>query len=933
MILLVEGRPFDQWSIFFIKIYDYLVEFGKCIVGLFRPFKMKKFTFLLVATFCLAACYFPSNAQIIMTVAGKDTCGFSGDGGPATTAKIQPSCVTIDAFGNIFFSEGNNWRVRKINKFGIISTVAGGGGTFGDGGPATAAQLNHPAGVAVDVFGNLFIADANNNRIRKVDTSGIISTVAGNGIAGFSGDGGQATSAQLNNASGVAVDASGNIFIADNNRIRKVNTSGIISTVVGNGVGGFSGDGGTALSAQLNNPSGVVLDASGNIFIADRANHRIRKVNTVGIISTVAGNGGIGYSGDGGNATDAHISPTEVRVDFFGNIIIVDNVNNRIRQVNSTGIINTVAGNGMSGFAGDGGLATAAQLNVPTGGAIDDSGNIFIADLGNCRIRKFINHPDFFSDSFGLFINNLCSGPQITFELKYYSAGTSIVTTFGDASTSSVLGFSSFTNSVSHAYTNSGSYTIKHVLYHGTTAVDSIHYTYNFKLCNTIPIQFYYDANNNFRKDSSEPFLHQPVLTEIDSNGIAIDTISSISGINYRAYGVVGDIYQFKVLSAPSTFSFSYPITGILTDTLQAMVYDAFQNSFGFSCTSSTGFDLSVHGIVKAGRHMEMFDMVVNNAYCTPIPALATLHFSPKYVYHSAYPAPASISGTTITWNLDSVSAPLGYIPHIQTTLTVPSTWLLPGDTVNMDCMVTPTIGDTDTSNNNIIRTDTIKSSFDPNEMSVSPKGLIGSGTQLEYAINFENTGNDTAFNINIMDTLDNNVLPHTMRIVVASAVMNISMLRGSGGENIIKFDFPNINLLDSSHHNQCDGIVMFNINTRSGLPEGTTIDNRAGIYFDDNPVVMTNTVENIIKSASVKDVVNTSKITLYPNPATNELTIKTDGSYHSFSITNMMGQEVLQQNIVVTQTIVNVKILPVGVYYVTFRGEGGSEVRKMIKI
>jgi hypothetical protein len=292
----------------------------------------------------------------------------------------------------------------KLPKVGLISTLAGNGtaGFSGNGGLATGAELDEPSGVAVDTSGNLYIADYYNNRIRKVTAStGDISTVAGNGTAGYSGDGGAATSAELYWPYGVAVDMSGNIYIADstNERIRKVTAStGVISTVAGNGTVGHSGDGGAATSAELDNPHGVAIDGSGNIYIADGYNNRIRKVTvSTGTITTVAGNGTAGYSGDGGAATSAELDwPFGVALDTSGNIYIGDYNNNRVRKVTvSTGIITTVAGDGYKigrgnsgGYSGDGGLATSAELNQPLGVAVDVSGNIYIADLFNYRIRK-----------------------------------------------------------------------------------------------------------------------------------------------------------------------------------------------------------------------------------------------------------------------------------------------------------------------------------------------------------------------------------------------------------------------------------------------------------------------------------------------------------------------------------------------------------------
>ena len=331
-----------------------------------------------------------SHAQIINTIAGNGTYGYSGDGGSAIAAEInRPLGVAVDSKGNIFIPDGTNNRIRKVSTNGIISTVAGNviQGSNGDGSTAITAELNLPSGVAVDASGNLYIADAANSRIRKVTTNGIISTVAGNGNRSFSGDGGSATSASLYLPNSVAVDTSGNIYIADtyNNRIRKVNNKGIINTIAGNGIAGFSGDYGQATSAELNNPTGILLDASGNLFIADANNNRIRKVISNGTINTVAGGGNYG---DGGSATNAKLNnPKGIALDASGNLFIADEANNIIHKIGSNGIINLVAGGGILGL-GDGGSATSAKLISPQGVALDASGNLYIADNGNNRIRK-----------------------------------------------------------------------------------------------------------------------------------------------------------------------------------------------------------------------------------------------------------------------------------------------------------------------------------------------------------------------------------------------------------------------------------------------------------------------------------------------------------------------------------------------------------------
>jgi sugar lactone lactonase YvrE len=317
---------------------------------------------------------------IITTVAGNGLKSFSGDGGAATNASFNGAYgVAVDNSSNIFIADFVNGRVRIVYPDGNIYTVAGGG-----------TSLSDPSGVAVDANGKLIIADPGANRIGW-KSFGTIITVAGNGTASFSGDGGPATNATLNDPFGVALDAKGNLFIADtdNSRIRKVNTNGIITTVAGNGSPSFSGDGDTATSAGLYNPSGVAVDARGNLFIADGNNHRVRKVSTNGFINTVAGNGVFSFSGDGGAATSASLVwPTSVAVDASGNLFIADQSNNRIRRVNSSGIITTIAGNGTASFSGDGGPASNATLNSPSGLALDASGNLLIADNYNNRVRK-----------------------------------------------------------------------------------------------------------------------------------------------------------------------------------------------------------------------------------------------------------------------------------------------------------------------------------------------------------------------------------------------------------------------------------------------------------------------------------------------------------------------------------------------------------------
>ncbi len=424
------------------------------------------------------------NAQTINTFAGNGTAASTGNGGYATAASFNnPGGVYYDAHGNFYVVEYTGQKIRKIDPTGIVSAFAGTGvaGYSGDGGPATAATFYDPIDLISDNSGNIYIVDNVNQRIRKIDTFGIITTFAGNGIRSYSGDGGPATAASLNDPSRLTIDPAGNIYFADaeNNVIRKVDTSGIITTVAGNNVSGFSGDGGPATAASLSQPLGVAIDGNGNMFIADHFNYRIRKVNTSGIISTYAGNGTPGNTGDGGPATAASMEyPNGVAVDFSCNVYFTDWTGETVRKIRTSGTISTVAGNGTAGFSGDTGPAIAAELDGPNNLIFDPSMNLYIPEYYNNRVRKISNLgestgcPVYIpTASFSSATTSGCQDSCIAFNSTSASSGI-IDSVRWTAVPSGAVISNPTSNTTNICFTNSGSFSVKIKAY-GGGGVDS----------------------------------------------------------------------------------------------------------------------------------------------------------------------------------------------------------------------------------------------------------------------------------------------------------------------------------------------------------------------------------------------------------------------------------------------------------------------------
>lgn len=915
-----------------------------------------KYNYLIISLF---ACFLfglgKARAQTggaVHTICGPSS-STTVDGVPAATAGgiLCPQGIAIDAMGNLYITEHDYSRVRKIDAFtGLIYTIVGNNtytaaGFTGDGGLATNARIDHPMGLCLDHTGNLYIADYGNGRVRKVDAATHnISTIAGGGTS--LADGVPATNDTIRPQC-VYVDAAGNVYTGSDNKVRKINTSGIITTIAGTGVGTETGDGGFATNATLNGtPKCIASDFYGNIYFLSNSGNKVRRIDAItGIVTTVAGGGS--SSADGIPATAANIGTAfYFAFDQGGNIFVSTEGGNKIRRVDAyTGLINTIGGGGT--LTTEGIPATASYIRAHTLMADAVHGYIYYAGC-TTSVRRF-DYPlgsgsySGIADSFVVILNRHCTGPEIRMSTPNYIAGRSMKTFFGDglydSSTLTPGVLSGGGAIINHAYNSSGTYTIRHILYLGSIVVDTLSYTYTYTLCRSFPFRFYYDQNSNCIKDSSEKYLRIPILTEVDSNGIAIDTVSATSGFTYNAYGSSGDVFKFSPLNIPGHLVATCPSTGFLSDTIQSSISAI--KYFGMECTGTSAFDLGIASIVhRTGRNTQTGQIYVGNNLCAPTDAVVTLNFSPKYEYSYALPSPSSTSATSITWNLTGLSSYLNSPARILYKLNYNHTigLLTIGDTVMDHINVSPTIGDVNPADNSIIFVDTVRASFDPNEIWVSPSGCLSSGilpNLLTYTINFENTGTDTAFNIYVLDTLPYYVDAKSLRIVNSSADMFVD-IETQGSQKVVKFDFPNINLLDSSHHGECNGSVIFTVNTLAGLATGTNITNRAGIYFDYNDVVMTNSVTNTIgcpRNVEVPQVGAKDNISIYPNPTTGIFTIKTPkDDYTTLTITNSIGQLLLTEPITNSQTTINVNTLAPGLYYLTLKGDSGVEVRKFVK-
>ena len=542
------------------------------------------------------------------------------------------------------------------------------------------------------------------------------------------------------------------------------------------------------------------------------------------------------------------------------------------------------------------------------------------------------------ADSISTAFDTTCTGPKFYVWSNGYSTTLRIKTYYGDGSSDSIAftpsGSVSF-STVAHHYGAPGTYTIKQILYEMNLAQDSLITVYHYNYCRTFPIKLFVDDNGNCIKDTSEHYNNVPTMVGVDSNGVTIDTISATSGLYYTTNGAPGTIYSFRLIN--TGWITSCPVSGIIYDTVLASASNYPVKYFGLTCGTSS-FNLSVYAISQgAGPNRQRGNIYLTNQTCASTPADVTLNYSS--IYNStanAIPAPSSSIPGSMTWHFASVTADAAAPKHMYFDVWAPGSALAPiGEIITDQATTLPYVGDNDTTDNRVIIIDTVRGSCDPNAISVFPSLCMHTDSlTLRYTIQFENIGNDTAHNVYVLDTLSDNIDPSSLRVQMASAQMYIAILN-DGIHNIVKFDFPGINLMDSSQHDLCGGAVIYDIKRNAGLAAGTEIYNRAGIYFDYNGAVITNTVKTTI-DCNILSVPTTStlkELEVFPNPATNELTVKANKDvYNSIAITNTIGQQFVVQTIDENITKINVKSLTQGVYYLTLSGHNGSKVLRFVK-
>lgn len=493
--------------------------------------------------------------------------------------------------------------------------------------------------------------------------------------------------------------------------------------------------------------------------------------------------------------------------------------------------------------------------------------------------------------------------------------------------------YNSYSNGYRY-YGSPGTYTQKQVLLKGETRVDSNTSIHTIS-CNDVHGTMFEDANNNCTFDFYEYNLRYAANIRVDSAGIAVDTVSALGQWTYKILATSATTYTFTVLGNPLTYVSSCPSSSVVTYNFTPTNAPAIYLDFGFACSPNPGFDLSLtctkvlRASTSAGRSF-IFLAAENNS-CDTQNAVVTLQVSPKYSINVSrvWPTPASITGNTIVWNLPNLRNSYNGFGLYAPLLPLSTTQI--GDTACNYAIISPTVGDVNPANNVISICDSVRNSWDPNDKEVTPKGDITPGTLLTYTIQFENLGNDTAFNVHVQDTLSSMLDANSFQLLNAShPVETIHYIQG--GQNIVKFDFPGIHLPDISHPEANKGFITYSIRSKASLAPDMFINNTAGIFFDGNAPVITNTVSSRISGPnSIKKLNAIGKASIFPNPANGSFTIVQQGNaFNKAKLLNLMGQLVAVQTLHSGNNFFDIAHLPAGIYMLQLTGEAGVETQKL---
>ena len=887
---------------------------------------MKKLLLLLVI---LPMCAW---GQVIITIAGNTPVGVGngnslGDNGSAINAGLnQPTTVTFDINGNLYIAEELGHKVRVISPAGIITTFAGTGtsGSAGDNGLAINAQLYQPLDIAFDVASNAFIADGL-NIVKKVNSAtGIITTIAGSpGLGGFSGDNGPAINAQFHALCSIAVDNNGNIFLADgyNNRIRKINTSGIITTIAGGGAN-IPGDNGLATDAQLCGPLGVAVDNNGNIFFSESCGHRIRKINNASIITTVAGNGTAGNGGNGGLAINAQLNqPCLIHIDNSNNLFIADQNNHSIRKVAAgTGIITSVAGNGTMGFSGDGGLALNAQLHYPRGVTTDASGNIYIADLTNNRIRKVCISATMPTISISSTpAGAVCAGTQVTFTA---TPGSATSPSYQWIKNGSNVG----TNSSTYTYTpangdsvrcvitktdacagvlSASSNTINMIVNPTVTPTISIAANPAGDVCSGTSVTYTATISNggttpNYQwfKNGTNVGTNSATYTYIPNNNDSIRCVltSSIACTTPVSSNTINMTVNPTVL--PSVSITVAPSSTVCTGT-----------SVTFTATPTNGGTTPAYQWQKNGLNVG-----TNSTTYTYIPANGD---QIKCVLSSNA---TCATPTTATSNIITMTVSSSIVPAVSITVS-------PNDTLCADSLATFTATATNAGSNPMYQWKKNGANAGSNSNTYTYQPANGDSVRCVLTSNAP-----CAVPIQVSSNNINMVINPN---VIASLTIT--------GDTNVQTGVPTTytavtNLTGASYQWQVDGVnVGANSSTFIYTPATTDAVISCYITVPANscafPSFATTKVTVHIVTAGVSTINNVSGFNVYPNPTNNELHIDNVKSSISYQLQNIFGMSLQQGTFTQEKNTLQLQDIPAGIYLLQLTNtQGQREVVRVVK-